>query len=673
MSSNSLTRHNLKTTQVALFSLAAVFSFSVLWYWLRNSSKRTATSSSSNQESTDASPPEKVASKTQTMSAARKQPEERKSATPDDMSKATVKDDEKALHAKIEELDKEGKAFFKAKKVNLQNMERVRNPNISSLTYWIPLSLLYQFLDAAQSFTEALDLIGSSTEAGSALQRQSITLLNNRSAMYEKANLPELSLEDCNTILETDPMHGKARIRKLRLLENVLHRPFDALVEVCASQLLHMRQHRNSLRMGLPIPPPPVSEMKLHDLLKLILPEAVVPYEKELDERNSGGGVASLPSPYTIVQLLKSYTNYNSWMADAARSGSAASMAIPDVSSDPGEIANRATLLMKRGQRYVYDGRYDLASSDFEQGFVLVTSIPDADERKLVIDAISDDAYARLLEWTGMVRHWHHNLEGSMAAYRMCAEVEPTNALVLVKQAGVQMDKGELDEAIKLFDRALEIDPNTVDALLHRSNLKMLQNKVDEAEMDLVKCLKLKPNHVMARLRLGSIYASKQDFDNAKRQLDLAENEDPKSSDVKSHRGELFFTQQMMEEAKEQFEKAIELEPGNPTPYVNCAMTILNTPLNPGQIPDTAAIMDFLERAIEVDPQFTAAYMQLGQLSLGIATDLNAAKEVIKLYDNGLANCRTKEEMKELVSMRTLAAAQVDAATMLGMETFNMQ
>jgi tetratricopeptide (TPR) repeat protein len=329
-------------------------------------------------------------------------------------------------------------------------------------------------------------------------------------------------------------------------------------------------------------------------------------------------------------------------------------------------------MLLKRGLRHVYDGQYEMASVDFEQGYQLVAASGD-DTHNSVADIMPDDSYARLLEWTGMVRHWHYNLDGSMEVYRKCADVEPMNALILVKQAGVQMDKGDHEEALKLFDMALGIDPNTVDALLHRSNLRMLQGKPDEAKADLTKCLELKPNHVMARLRLASIYAAMNDAENAARELDMAENEDPKSSDVQSHRGELYFTQNKMEEARSQFEKAISLNPNNPTPYVNCAMAILNTPGEPGQLPDTAAVMDFLERAIDVDPQFTTAYMQLGQLALGTATDLNAAKEVIKLYDNGISNCRTKEEMQELVSMRILAVAQVDAAAMLGMEKFNMQ
>ena len=73
------------------------------------------------------------------------------------------------LHTQIEEIDKRGKALFRAKK----------------------------HLDAAEVFTEALDLINSKVSNASKynnLNRQLVTLMNNRSAMYEKGGLLELAL-----------------------------------------------------------------------------------------------------------------------------------------------------------------------------------------------------------------------------------------------------------------------------------------------------------------------------------------------------------------------------------------------------------------------------------------------------------------------------------------------
>lgn len=483
--------------------------------------------------------------------------------------------------------------------------------------------------------------------------------------MYEKGYLPELAVEDCVAILDRDINHTKARTRKLRLLET-MKRGQEALVEVCALQLLYMKANRTSLQMGLPVPQPPVPQSKMEELLGLVLPEELEKYSKRLKESKK----RPLPSSYTILQLLKSYSGFNSWMAAAAKDGSVEKITseMPAAeATDTESTAKRATTLMKRGRRHVYDRNYELATNDFEEAYALVES--DAD----VQIAMEDDSYARLLEWTGMVRHWHYQLDSSLACYEKCSDLEPTNADLLVKQAGVQMDSGKHDEAIQYFDRALGIDETAVDALLHRSNLQMLQGKHEEAKRDLQRCLELRPNHIMARLRLASILAATDDATGAKKQLDLAEREDPESSEVQSHRGELFFTQGQMDEAKTQFEKAIDLEPSNPTPYVNAAMALLNTPMAPGQMPDAAVVMELLEKAISVDPQFTAAYMQLGQLALGTATDLAAAREVISLYDRGLENCRSEEEIKELCSMRILAVAQVEAASMLKMETFNMQ
>ena len=75
------------------------------------------------------------------------------------------------LHQKIETLDRKGKKLFKEQK----------------------------HLDAAEAFTEALDLISNSMAEdpeglGTSLDRQTLTLTNNRSAMYEKAKMPDLAL-----------------------------------------------------------------------------------------------------------------------------------------------------------------------------------------------------------------------------------------------------------------------------------------------------------------------------------------------------------------------------------------------------------------------------------------------------------------------------------------------
>ena len=485
------------------------------------------------------------------------------------------------------------------------------------------------------------------------------------SQFITQANMPELALEDCTSILDLEVNHTKARTRKLRILET-LKRWNDCLVEICAVQLLFMQANRTNIRMGLPTPPPPIPQSKMEDVLLHVVPEQVEKYQSVLNTTNDNQQ-RPLPSNYTIQQLLKSYTGYNKWMAAAAKDGSVANMTVPDAATDDASAAERALALYKRGRRHVYDGNYAPAIADLEGAYQLLETYKGAGA------LMPEDSHARVCEWAGMARHWQYQLEKAVDCYEKAAALEPDNPLILVKQAGVSMDGSLQTQAMQLFEAALKLDSDCADALLHRSNLYMIQANPDLAKKDLERCVKLHPNHVMARLRLASIHAATQDPAMARLQLDAAERVEPNSSEVQSYRGELHFTQGEMEDARRQFEKAMKLEPNNPTPYVNAAMAILNTPPAPGQMMDAKAAIGLLEKALEVDPQFMAAYVQLGQLKLGTATDLVSAREVIKLYDRALENCRTTEDLKELCSMRVLAVAQVEAATMLKMETFNLQ
>eukprot|EP00536_Pseudo-nitzschia_multiseries_P012088 jgi/Psemu1/326680/estExt_fgenesh1_pg.C_4420005 len=478
--------------------------------------------------------------------------------------------DEKELHSKIEELDKKGKALFKKK----------------------------QYLEAASTFTEALDYIeqhnsnndnavvsSSPSPAPSSLNKQIVTLINNRSAMYEKGNLPELAIEDCDKILEAyDRTHTKARQRKCRILESKTKDYYGALVECCALQLQYMQQHRDQLRMGLPpSAPPPVQQEKLEELGYALL----------VDNNNN---------------------------------------------DDDNDTTTTTTTTNK------------------------------------IAEAMKGDDYVRLLEWTGMVRHWAYELDAAVSCYEKCAQLEPLNAEILVKHAGVLMDANQHAEALALFDKALSVDPNAADALLHRANLRMIRGDMEAAKADLGKCIRLRPDFVMARLRLAAVLTATGDAEGAQEQLDEAEKVDPNSSDVLSYKGELFFTRNDLVQARREFEKAMKLEPKNPTPYVNTALAVLNTPPEPGkQLQMAEEACSLLERAIEVDPQFQAAYVQLGQLKLGMASDLSTAKEVVELYERGLSTCRTKDEMKDLMGMKLLTQAQVDGAAAMKMEAFSHQ
>ena len=60
------------------------------------------------------------------------------------------------------------------------------------------------------------------------------------------------------------------------------------------------------------------------ELLQLVLPEEIAKYTT-VDQQQR----RPLPSNYTILQLLKSYTEYHQWMSAAAKDGSSQNMVLP--------------------------------------------------------------------------------------------------------------------------------------------------------------------------------------------------------------------------------------------------------------------------------------------------------------------------------------------------------
>jgi import receptor subunit TOM70 len=609
-------------------------------------------------------------------------------------SKSTTGEDEdyRALHIKIEDIDREGKALFKDKK----------------------------FLEAAEKFTEALDLIeakklanatslefaspltpissngsstnnsSSSTTSKASLNRQIITLMNNRSAMYEKAALPDLALSDCDTVLDLDPGHAKARTRRLRILESQ-NRHSEALVEVCALQLKFMNDNRDKLRLGLaPTGSPPVSQTKIEELVTLIQPGEMERVQKTMALRDVVE--RPLPSTYTITQLLSSFSGYNKWMGEAAKGGvvSKFTSQLDELDKDvvprkslvafADHVATKATLLLHRGRRLAFEKNFIKAVADFENAFALIEDVSGKDEsdheeaKAEIIKAMEKDNYARLLEWSGMCNHLRHELKGALVCYERCSALEPDNTELLVKRAGVKMDEWDHAGAEKLFTDALALNPTASDALLHRSNMRMLQQKITDSKTDLETCIRLYPNNMMARLRLATVFMALEDMDGAKRVLDQAEEYDPESSEVHCYRGELFFAKGDFISAKNEFEKGMKCDPTNPTPYVNAALAVVNIqPSSHMAPPDFPGAIKLLEKAIEIDPMMHGAYVQLGQMKLSMATDLTKAKEVVDLYDKALEYCRSPEEIKDICSMRILTVAQIDAAHTLRMETLQMQ
>ena len=301
----------------------------------------------------------------------------------------SAKSEKKAKLKTLEDADKMGKKLFAEKK----------------------------YTEAAVSFTTAIEI----AETMPSLKKQLIILLNNRSAMYERAGNTELALADCDTVLDLDATSHKARTKRSRILENT--GKFDeALAELCAVQLKFMHDNKDKMRMGIDVGQPPVDQAKMEEVCEKCLPSNLAAanlrkaafQEKAMLERD-----LNLPTPHTIDMFLESFASYETWVA-AAKKDEVAALSM-ELAREGIEAKERCDLLFRRGRRMAADKNYKSAYHDFK-------------------DAAAAGEGAKMLdvaEWLGIFKHLTYDLPGALKAY--CGVLEARKGLA-AKEVSARSD-----------------------------------------------------------------------------------------------------------------------------------------------------------------------------------------------------------------------------------------
>lgn len=180
-----------------------------------------------------------------------------------------------------------------------------------------------------------------------------------------------------------------------------------------------MQDNREQLRMGIPITPP-IPQSKVEDLMgKILLTEVPRHFDEITSKRKENPDATPLPSVYTILQLLKSFSGYNSWMAAAARDGDIATLT-KNIEEAGEDSIEGAKWMLKRGRRYAFEFQFEPACKDFEVAFDLVEKTENGEE-------LFGEEFIRLLEWVAMCKHLKYNLDDATKYYERCTELEPNN------------------------------------------------------------------------------------------------------------------------------------------------------------------------------------------------------------------------------------------------------
>jgi len=167
------------------------------------------------------------------------------------------------------------------------------------------------------------------------------------------------------------------------------------------------------------------------------------------------------------------------------------------------------------------------------------------------------------------------------------------------------LQKERTDEALEQFQKAMEISPRYFKAYGNLGNALLQKGRVDQAIEQYQKALKINPGHAETHNNLGNAFLQKGQAGEAMEQFRKALEIRPALADAHYNLGNIFAQKGNEDEAIKEFQKALEIDPGNARTHNNLG----NALLRKGQATEA---MEQFQKALQINPAFAEAHNNLG-------------------------------------------------------------
>ncbi len=193
----------------------------------------------------------------------------------------------------------------------------------------------------------------------------------------------------------------------------------------------------------------------------------------------------------------------------------------------------------------------------------------------------------------------------SETLYRTTVERNPDCWLVHNNLGLTRASRGQVDEAIAHFRKALEIKPNDVESHTNLANALVRRGQVDEGIEHYRKALEIKPDYAEAHSNLGAALAGRGYVDEAIEHYRKALEIKPDNAEAHSNLGAALAGRGQVDEAIEHYRKALEIKPD----FVEVHYNLGNALAGRGQVDEAIA---HYRKALEIKPDYAEAHDNLG-------------------------------------------------------------
>jgi tetratricopeptide (TPR) repeat protein len=269
-----------------------------------------------------------------------------------------------------------------------------------------------------------------------------------------------------------------------------------------------------------------------------------------------------------------------------------------------------------------------------------------------------------LLLFTGIVDYKLNHLAAAHDELNRETKLDPKNAATWMWLGIVELAQNRADAAASALDKAAALDPTNMDILYHRGRAHLLVSKDSYSAM-----FKLDPDSWRVHEVLGQADAEAFRADDAIGEFQFAVRAAPREPGLHEELGDACWTAGKLQDADDAYAEEIKIDPANAVAEYKLGS------LRVTRRDDPASGVQFLQRALVLDPSLSDAHYylgkgesQLGQNDLAIeqfrlATDAQGTEELRIMSWYQLATLyrnlhRSPEAGEALATFRRMKAAR---------------
>lgn len=264
----------------------------------------------------------------------------------------------------------------------------------------------------------------------------------------------------------------------------------------------------------------------------------------------------------------------------------------------------------------------------------------------------SDQHRAKSLALLGSIQFIKGDMKSASKSLTLSNQMKPKDSNVLIKLALVELEQNNYMKMHENLEKALEADPKNPALFYHRGEIFALGGNLDQAIKDFETAINLCPDFILAYVHKARALLGLERYLEAENLLNEAKLKFSNRVEVLNSLGEVLVMKKDFEAAEQVFNSILKKHPKSPEVYLNKALLAMT------RSNDVKAAEKHLKRAIEIEPSFEAAHLQLANLLLSNGN----VKDSMAHFEQAVKYARTLQELISVHSLKCASVAQLKIA-----------